>query len=114
MPDDPSFHVVIDEAPTVVITIAGELDMDSAPQLMDAAADVLASRPPAIALEASGITFVDSSGLQAILKLSQASTREGVTCAVRNPSATLVRLLALTGISGVLTVESDEQVGPTT
>ncbi|MFE5488949.1 STAS domain-containing protein [Streptomyces virginiae] len=51
-----------------ILTVSGELDMDAAPHLTEAA-DVLDLPGQAVALDLSDVTFIDSSGLNALLAL---------------------------------------------
>lgn len=89
------------------LAVAGELDLYTAPRLEEAVAVETSTGASEVVLELSGVTFVDSSGLSAIITLHQQLTASGATLALRNPSAFVVRLLDLTGVAGALTVVTD-------
>jgi anti-anti-sigma factor len=60
-------HLVgTDELGRVVITPTAELDLASAPGLLDLIRKVIALSPPRIVLNLSTVTFVDSSGCNAL------------------------------------------------
>ena len=49
------------------VELAGELDLASAPKLEDELKRVEADEPPVVALDLQGLSFMDSSGLRAVL-----------------------------------------------
>jgi anti-anti-sigma factor len=82
-----------------VVTLAGELDMAHAPQVaetLDALAD--ASRP--VIVDLSELTFIDSSGIHAILR---PRPQDGVVVLVC-PPGNIQRVLSVTKIDRVLQV----------
>jgi anti-anti-sigma factor len=101
----PPFEVsCADEGRDERLCLRGELDMLSAPVLareLDAAA---ARRPPRIVLDLRGLTFMDVSGLRAILDAARAARREGRGLVIANPMPHIVRLLELTAIDQSLEV----------
>lgn len=58
--------VETDEFGRVVITPEAELDLASAPALLDLIRRVIALSPPGVVLDLSAVTFVDSSGCNAL------------------------------------------------
>ena len=77
----------------------GELDLASAPVLLDGARTAVGANAFQVTVDASGVTFIDCAGLSALLVLwSELRARE---CAVElvAPSREVVRLLALTGLT---------------
>ena len=83
------------------LAVAGELDMGTAPTLT-AAVDVLvqeAQQP--ITIEASAITFCDSSGIACLLRACKQ-----VEVIILNPHPRLLSLLALLGIANDFTIMS--------
>lgn len=86
------------------LAVSGELDLYTAPRLEEAVVVETSTGATEVVLELSGVTFVDSSGLSAIIKLHQRLEAEGASLALRTPSSFVVRLLDLTGVSGALTV----------
>jgi len=76
--------------------IVGEIDASNAGQL----ADALATRPDtndaAVELDLAGVTFIDSSGLRALLQLADSVEAEGGCTVIRNPSEPVLKLLTIT------------------
>jgi len=70
----PFFHVdSATSAGACVIAAAGELDLASAPGLLQALETAEGSMAEAVVLDLSGLTFVDSTGVRAVLQAVQAS-----------------------------------------
>lgn len=75
------------------IKLTGEVDLATAPQLKDALADIWTESE--VLLDLSDLTFMDSSGVSAMLEFAR--TRNGAgPLVVVNPSADIERLFELT------------------
>jgi anti-sigma B factor antagonist len=103
-PGDQALAVVDvrDENGTPVIWLSGELDMTSVQQARAAIDAALASHPGPVVLDASGLDYMDSSGL-ALLALM---ARQAPQVQVRNPTPIVRRLIELTGLSQILQIIS--------
>lgn len=89
-----------------MVTVAGELDIGSAAILRESLLGLLQQDPPPdVVVEASGLTFVDSSGLAVLLMASRKWEGTGLKLVLRNPSPTLARLVDLTGVRRAFTFE---------
>jgi anti-sigma B factor antagonist len=72
------------------LTLAGELDMATAPRLDEAVAAVLARGARRVIVDLSSLAFVDSSGLRLFIALNERSTAEAWTLGlIRLPSSSL-------------------------
>lgn len=91
---------VRDENGAPVIWLSGELDMTSVPQVRVAIDAALASHPGRVILDASGLEYMDSSGI-ALLASVASKARE---VQVRNPTSIVRRLIELTGLSQILRI----------
>jgi anti-sigma B factor antagonist len=60
--------------------------------------EALAEDPRAITVDASGLEFIDSSGLLALLRARDAAVEAGVAFHVSDPSPALRRLVEVTGV----------------
>ena len=89
-----------DTAPIVRLT--GELDMATAPDL-DACLLTLADDD--IVVDVSGLTFMDSSGLNTLIVALKRSRELGHKFVLRAPPAPVARLLQITGTDQVFTIE---------
>lgn len=74
----------------------GEIDMATAPLLEEALAIVEESRPAALILDFSGITFMDSTGLHALVRAHGRASQRGRVLAVVNGGENVQRLFELT------------------
>jgi stage II sporulation protein AA (anti-sigma F factor antagonist) len=85
------------------VIVVGHLDEESSRRLLDAVERVLATRPPAIAIDASGLTFVNSSGLAALLRARHAvMTEAGLPFRIVDPSPALRHTAQLAGFEKLL------------
>lgn len=91
----PEFSVEIKQRPGQArIVCAGELDLATADRLTTAVQSALGMKSDAILLDFDEATFVDSSGLRALLEVIQECRDLRVTIQVR-PGVALRRLLEL-------------------
>jgi anti-sigma B factor antagonist len=77
------------------LACSGELDLASTPLLMSATASLLLRKPRAIIIDFEAVSFVDSSGLHAVLEAVQNCRDQSVHVHVR-PGRALSKLLELT------------------
>jgi anti-sigma B factor antagonist len=85
---------------TPVIYLSGELDLISAGQFSTAIDTALADHPGGLILDASGLNFMDSSGIALLVSAAQRAGQ----MQVRNPTPIVRRLIELTGLSEVLRI----------
>jgi anti-anti-sigma factor len=79
------------------IAVVGELDLATADRLTDAL-DRAAGNDTLISLEAC--EFIDSSGLAVILRAHQLGLESGRRIVIHSPSAPVLRVLEVTGLTG--------------
>jgi anti-sigma B factor antagonist len=79
------------------LTLAGELDMATAPRLEEAVAGVLAKGARDVIVDLSGLAFVDSSGLRLFITLNDRAAAETWTLGLVRPPARLLSLFQITG-----------------
>jgi anti-sigma B factor antagonist len=80
----------------LVVAAAGEVDAATAPVLEDVWAD--ADGVTDVELRLDGVTFIDSSGLRALLHLREEAARRGATVRIGSSSPLVDRLLEVTGL----------------
>jgi anti-anti-sigma factor len=78
------------------VRLTGELDLSSVPEFYERISEL--ANGGRLVLDLSGLTFLDSSGLRALLQLSQQAKDEGFELALVRPSEVVERLLELTGV----------------
>ncbi|MGW5557831.1 STAS domain-containing protein [Micromonospora sp. NPDC003944] len=91
----------------VRLRLTGELDYDSAPELVAAAAELRGHDETPVLVDLTGVTLCDSSGLSALLVVHRAAGAIRLT----GVSPQLQRMLDRTGLSELLAVTySDDDV----
>jgi anti-sigma B factor antagonist len=88
----------------VVLCAQGELDLATAPALRRALASAAAGEPVDLVVDLSGVTFVDASGLAALLESAHGLRSSGGELRLASPSCMLRRMLALLDLEGRLPV----------
>jgi anti-sigma B factor antagonist len=81
-----------------LVYVKGELDHQSAPQLRAVIAEESASRPRAVILELSGVSYVDSGGLSLLFDTMTRLKGTGWLGLV-GPTAPVARLMEITGLT---------------
>lgn len=85
----------------VYVTVAGEVDADTAPAMLAELA-VAIERDPRLALDLSAVSFMDSQGLSALLSAVRQAERRGGTLRLDRVSPRVLKLLRLTRLDSVL------------
>jgi anti-anti-sigma factor len=99
-----SLSIVKSVLPGGVVEIAprGEIDVDTAYEVREAIAEVLAKgRPTRIELNMRLVTFIDSVGISAMVAGFQTAEVSGVKLVVTEPSRFVHRQLWVTGLLGL-------------
>ena len=89
---------------SATIQVCGELDAYSAPRLQEFGSALIADSVGELVIELSETSFLDSSGLRAILTLHQRVGNDGGVFAIGNPSESVMRLLEITGLADHFTI----------
>lgn len=85
-----------------VVSVSGEVDVATAPELDEKLATVAAS--PRVVVDLSGVTFLDSSGLGVLIKaLRRVKETDGSLILVITESR-ILKVFTITGLDKVLTI----------
>jgi anti-anti-sigma factor len=84
------------------LILQGEFDMTGVERFRAFVNEALAAGPTSLTIHASGLEFIGSSGLQALLRAREEAGEAGVAFRVGDPSPALRRLVELAGIEGLL------------
>ena len=85
------------------IVVEGALDTTGVERFVASVVDVVATYPASIAVDANGLTFIDSSGLTALLRSRAAAGTAGVGFRISERSPALRRATEVAGIEDLLT-----------
>lgn len=93
----PDLAIVIDNSTEgATVTVTGEIDLATAPQLRDAALRALRQGDGPLRLDLRGVTFLDSTGLHVLLATRRRAELEGRQLLLAHVSTPVQRLLEIT------------------
>jgi anti-anti-sigma factor len=82
----------------VLITLAGDVDVTTAPLFKAALDEVLSSGTDDVEIDFTDVTFMDSSGLGAVIHAHRAATGQGRTLSLGARSPVVDHLLDVSGV----------------
>ena len=82
-----------------LVTVGGEVDLETASQLGDQALAALREVSPHLVLDMSGVTFMDSTGLKVLLSVQHRADLAHGSLAVVGTTRPVRRILELTGLA---------------
>ncbi len=90
----------------VVAALSGEIDHHGARAMMNELGELIAARLPRhLALDLSGVTFMDSSGIAVLLRALREMDRLGGSLRVTNIPAQARRVLDAAGVGRLITLD---------
>ena len=88
--------------PGPVVTVSGEIDIQSGPQLRDQLLCAIRRHGARLALDLTGVTFIDCAGINALMAARRHAQLKGGWLRVIRASPRVERVLALTRLHHVL------------
>ncbi|WP_116997654.1 STAS domain-containing protein [Desertimonas flava] len=103
MSSDDTFHVEMDSHPddTLTVTLAGELDVNEADWVEDTLS-AAAAHHSKLAIDLSGLEFLDSTGLRSLVTLKQRAAILQIEVRFERPSSAVSRVIAAAGLQSTL------------
>jgi anti-sigma B factor antagonist len=95
---------------SATLRMQGELDAFTAPELADLCGSVFADGGRDIVIDLTDTSFLDSSGLRTLIGARQLFGSEGGTVRLAHPNESVIRLLALTGLSDYFSIDEEPLV----
>jgi anti-anti-sigma factor len=96
------------DGPTrALVTVAGEIDLETAAELGDQALAALQDLSVHLVLDLGGVTFMDSTGLKVLLAAAHRADLAGGSLVLVAPTRAVRRILALTGLDQSFTTADD-------
>jgi anti-sigma B factor antagonist len=106
---DNSIRTTLAEDGSVTVTVLGEIDFSSADDVAQGIRDALVDwTPTALRVDLADASFVDSTGLGALIEGYRDAIDRGIGFSVVNPTEAFRRVLVVTGLSdffGLIDVE---------
>lgn len=90
------------------LAVSGEVDVATVPELLAEAHRLLEADPPRLEVDLKEVTFIDSSGLGALVQIQKAADDKGISVVLTRSSGPTRRLLELTGLQHVFTIAPPE------
>jgi anti-anti-sigma factor len=91
----------VDSGQRCRVTVTGDVDVDTAPRLREAVEGALGRGCRHIAVDMSVVSFLDSTGLTALLTARDCALAAGGSLQLTGTSTAVVRLLDIAGLSGL-------------
>jgi anti-sigma B factor antagonist len=96
---DISIEVSTPEEGRVVVTVSGAIDLQTRGELLDAGHSALEGGAKQLVLDLAAVSFIDSTGIGALVELGHDADDGSANLVLRNPSARVERILEVTGLS---------------
>jgi anti-sigma B factor antagonist len=90
--------------PYTLIMLSGEADVTNSDQLRDLLDTEVARQPGHVVIDLSGVSFMDSSALHALLRANRALGRSGGVLSLVAPQEAVARVLTLTAADRLVPV----------
>jgi anti-sigma B factor antagonist len=92
-----------------IVTLAGEIDLYTAPRLESELLAAMRSANPApqVVVDMSGVEFTDTTGMNDLLPPHREACEQGGDLALAAPRAPVRKILEVTGLASVFTVHAD-------
>jgi anti-anti-sigma factor len=84
-----------------VLTVSGELDISTAGALQHALQELLDAETERVEVDLSGVVFMDSSALSALVAAHERATKHNQRLALVRPSPACAKVLGITGLDRV-------------
>jgi anti-anti-sigma factor len=107
----PCLQVEIQPGAPAVAKVSGEIDIANASWLRETLLLAIRRHGPVIRVDLRRVTFIDCSGINALIATARRASLEGGQMQVTRPSAQAWRLIMLLSLQGVLTREEQPPAG---
>lgn len=98
-------QLVIRDDGAALVSVRGELDIVTEPQLRRVLDTACAARPTRLWVDLGGVSFCDMRGVNALARAARTLRRHGGRVVLLHPSAAVVRLLRLAGLQVLFDVD---------
>lgn len=88
----------------LVVAVQGEIDADNCASLGEAIRPALSDDVQTLVIDASGLTFIDSSGITELLRMRDLMQERGGVCRIQAPTEQVRRILEITGLGDAFAV----------
>ncbi len=92
------------EESTATVRATGDIDVATAPEFRDALYRLIDGGEPTITVDMGAVSFIDSSGLGALVAAQKRARKQGATITVANLTSSARKLFEITGLLDVFGV----------
>lgn len=89
-------------AGTIRVQVSGEVDLATVDPLAEALSAAVAQRPDLVEVDLAGVSFMDSSGIAALIRAHNAAVKAGGRLRVVSPQRAVHRALDICGLLALL------------
>ncbi len=82
----------------VTLRLTGEIDLYTAPSVREAALQAITHHDGTLHIDLSGVTFMDSTGLEVLLATRRRAELSGGSLRLVDPTQSVLRVLEVTGV----------------
>jgi anti-sigma B factor antagonist len=98
-----AWQVSIDPQPDrVTVRVTGDLDLETAPSLLTQVEPYLAGSGGALVVDLGALSFIDSTGLSALIRINQRMSAAGRVFEIIAPRPSVAKAFQITGLNQVL------------
>ncbi|HOD50311.1 MAG TPA: STAS domain-containing protein [Candidatus Hydrogenedentes bacterium] len=90
-----------------VVKVAGEVDLYSSPELRKAITKAVPAAEALAAVDLSGVTYMDSSGVATLVEGLRESDKKGIAFALVAPSQPVLKVLSLSRLDKVFDIREN-------
>ena len=100
------------EAAPAFVVLSGEMDIVSTASFADAMAELEGSSPDAVVIDIGALTFIDSSGINALVQAARIVEERGGRAVLASPAPHVQRVFDITHVGDVVAIAAsrDEAV----
>jgi anti-sigma B factor antagonist len=95
--------------PSTTLVVSGEVDLANAHEVAQAGLAALADGTLTVTVDMRDVTFLDSTGLAALVTINNQAQQDGATVVLSHAPPRIVHLLAVTGLDKIFTIADSTQ-----
>ena len=90
-----------------LVVLSGEMDVVSSPSFTEAMTELEQELPDGVVIDVAGLTFIDSSGINALLRAARTVEARGRRAVLAAPGTHVQRVFEITHVPTLVAVASD-------
>ena len=89
----------------VIVAISGEIDMETAPLAWQSIVEALANIDGRVVVDLSDVSFIDSQGINALLRVYRDCGIDNGRLVIRSPQAQARKVFEITGLDKIIPID---------